>query len=227
MPTDDRGSVTIEGAIVLPVLAIVFVVVALGIHALSVRVALTKLVSDCVNCISAEATVYNLRPANMGDLAIANDVIDRCLEGNSLNRAQIEVVSLTIPYAGQAQNVELCLEYQMGAGSLFSRLVPNPRIRLSQKPWIDPRVSLDDLKESLLSYVYDWARSRDSGGDKLDDDSVVYVTKTGQRYHKSWCNCLRHSCNQMSFAEAVNYGYTPCEFCVLMTAELIGYPLER
>lgn len=49
-------------------------------------------------------------------------------------------------------------------------------------------------------------RSGSSGG-------VVYVTKTGEKYHRAGCQYLRKSQRAISRAAAVAEGYTPCSRC--------------
>ena len=44
-------------------------------------------------------------------------------------------------------------------------------------------------------------------------DCVVYVTRTGARYHKPTCSSLRRSRIPMTRSEAVARGYTPCKRC--------------
>lgn len=44
-------------------------------------------------------------------------------------------------------------------------------------------------------------------------DCVVYVTRTGERYHKEWCSYLRYSRFAISRSEAIQRGYTPCKRC--------------
>ena len=42
---------------------------------------------------------------------------------------------------------------------------------------------------------------------------IVYVTKTGRKYHRSGCGYLRESCIPISLIEAIQRGYTPCKVC--------------
>lgn len=42
---------------------------------------------------------------------------------------------------------------------------------------------------------------------------TVYVTKTGSKYHRSYCNYLRYSKLSVSLPDAKQQGYTPCSFC--------------
>jgi len=42
---------------------------------------------------------------------------------------------------------------------------------------------------------------------------IVYITKTGSKYHRSDCGYLRESCIPISLIEAIQRGYTPCKIC--------------
>lgn len=42
---------------------------------------------------------------------------------------------------------------------------------------------------------------------------TVYVTDTGEKYHRYGCHYLRASCNAISLSDAQNQGYTPCSYC--------------
>jgi hypothetical protein len=44
-------------------------------------------------------------------------------------------------------------------------------------------------------------------------DCVVYVTRTGHRYHMTWCRYLRQSKIPMSRSKAIAAGFTPCRVC--------------
>jgi hypothetical protein len=45
------------------------------------------------------------------------------------------------------------------------------------------------------------------------DNPIVYVTRTGHKYHTEGCPYLRHSASPMKLSEAVAKGYTPCSKC--------------
>lgn len=45
------------------------------------------------------------------------------------------------------------------------------------------------------------------------NSTIVYVTNTGKKYHKSGCSYLKKSKIEMSLTSAKNSGYTPCSRC--------------
>jgi len=52
--------------------------------------------------------------------------------------------------------------------------------------------------------------------DQADEDNikkVVYVTKTGSKYHRGTCHYLRYSKYPISKKKAIEQGYLPCKVC--------------
>jgi endonuclease YncB( thermonuclease family) len=45
------------------------------------------------------------------------------------------------------------------------------------------------------------------------DDTIVYVTKSGKKYHRADCPHVRSGATQLSLKEARARGYTPCSHC--------------
>ena len=50
-------------------------------------------------------------------------------------------------------------------------------------------------------------------GRQQPKECVVYITRTGKRYHKASCRSLRYSKLEITRAEAERLGYTPCRRC--------------
>jgi len=45
------------------------------------------------------------------------------------------------------------------------------------------------------------------------DDPTVYITKTGEKYHRLGCRYLSQSCIPIKLSDAIAQGYTPCSVC--------------
>ena len=45
------------------------------------------------------------------------------------------------------------------------------------------------------------------------EDPIVYITKTGAKYHTATCSYLRKSKIPISLSDAIRQGYTPCSRC--------------
>jgi hypothetical protein len=49
---------------------------------------------------------------------------------------------------------------------------------------------------------------------RQDESAItVYITDTGERYHRGDCRYLRYSKHAVSLKEAKRQGYTPCKVC--------------
>jgi len=44
-------------------------------------------------------------------------------------------------------------------------------------------------------------------------DTIVYITKTGEKYHTEKCSSVRSSKIAIELGEAVERGYQPCRIC--------------
>lgn len=44
-------------------------------------------------------------------------------------------------------------------------------------------------------------------------DQIVYITRSGKKYHSEGCRFLRRSKTPVKLKDAVNSGYTPCSIC--------------
>lgn len=45
------------------------------------------------------------------------------------------------------------------------------------------------------------------------DDPIVYITRTGHKYHLAGCEYLKRSCIPIRLSVAKAEGYTPCSIC--------------
>lgn len=44
-------------------------------------------------------------------------------------------------------------------------------------------------------------------------DSIVFITKSGSKFHTATCRWVSNSCIEISYSDAVSRGYTPCKTC--------------
>ena len=47
----------------------------------------------------------------------------------------------------------------------------------------------------------------------VSGDTIVYVTRTGSKYHRDGCSSLSKSKIEITLKEAVEEGYEPCKRC--------------
>lgn len=55
---------------------------------------------------------------------------------------------------------------------------------------------------------------------KANEDTIVYITKTGKKYHSGNCRYLSKSKIPISLKEAIQKGYAPCSVCSPPTIEV-------
>ena len=44
-------------------------------------------------------------------------------------------------------------------------------------------------------------------------EETVYITRTGEKYHRDSCRYLKKSKKSIKLSKAVDNGYTPCKVC--------------
>jgi hypothetical protein len=44
-------------------------------------------------------------------------------------------------------------------------------------------------------------------------EQIVYITRTGHKYHRAGCRYLRYSAIPVDINDAIGNGYTPCKIC--------------
>lgn len=59
----------------------------------------------------------------------------------------------------------------------------------------------------------DHSRNTAKASNKDKKSTIVYITKTGDKYHCSGCRYLKRSKIKISLKEAKAAGYTPCSVC--------------
>ncbi|MDO4502155.1 MAG: ComEC/Rec2 family competence protein [Coriobacteriia bacterium] len=50
-------------------------------------------------------------------------------------------------------------------------------------------------------------------GSTASSGTAVYLTRTGTKYHRSWCSCLRYSKIKTTLRSARSRGFDPCKLC--------------
>ena len=65
------------------------------------------------------------------------------------------------------------------------------------------------------------ANREDHHQQEHDRGVLVYITRTGSRYHLQGCTYLLRSCIPIMSGEAEDKGYVPCRVCVTKTAKPI------
>lgn len=69
----------------------------------------------------------------------------------------------------------------------------------------------DDELNAETSYSIDLSNAPTSS--TITNSEIVYITDTGDKYHRDGCRYLRESKHEISRNNAVSQGYTPCSVC--------------
>lgn len=83
---------------------------------------------------------------------------------------------------------------------------PEPK----EEPEPEPEPSYDtNAQDTCSAGDLDETETSSSASDEI----IVYVTRTGEKYHRESCSYLRQSKIETTLSEAVEDGYTPCSRC--------------
>jgi len=81
---------------------------------------------------------------------------------------------------------------------------------LGIKVWlINDIVNLKTETETIQTPILPFELKKDNN----KDNKIVYITRTGSKYHRIGCSYLRRSCIPISKKDAIAHGYTPCSRC--------------
>jgi competence protein ComEC len=98
----------------------------------------------------------------------------------------------------------ICLLLPMASCSSTNTTSPTRTQHATSAPsYQTPPVISNDYAEQ----IYEIPESSDK------QEIIVYVTRTGEKYHSAGCQYLSQSCIPMSLEDAVDEGYTPCSKC--------------
>lgn len=74
-------------------------------------------------------------------------------------------------------------------------------------------VDFSATRKTAASYISNPAPSSHSPAAEAPPESMVYITKTGKKYHRSSCSYLKSSKIPIDLSSAKKEGYTPCSRC--------------
>lgn len=78
-------------------------------------------------------------------------------------------------------------------------------------PW--PIIKMMAVTLIIVSVVFIYNFVADLFSDLFDDSPTVYITRTGDKYHRYECMYLSESCREISLRKAKRKGYAPCSVC--------------
>ena len=72
-----------------------------------------------------------------------------------------------------------------------------------------------------------WAPKVEEKKPEVSEDTIVYVTRTGKKYHTGDCRYLSKSKIPITLKEAIQKGYTPCSVCSPPAIEIEKPKIEK
>lgn len=105
--------------------------------------------------------------------------------------------------------------------SVTPTLTPSPTPKLTPTPTLTPKTTSYDVTpypledDPYYAAAFDEELYREHQQPLADiwRNQVVYITKTGEKYHEYDCPSLWNSCIETTVGDAVDDGYEPCERC--------------
>lgn len=220
-----KGSLTVEACIVFPVFLCFFFLLLLFLKIVYLQVVLGHATSEAAKEIAGKA--YSLKifeeleqelPVGIKeitgflDISAAKAIIDKHLP-DGFNKEAVRLSKVHFPHfnedtakadseiAVNKEDVVLELEYDFNINLPFwGKGVNIIRTAAIERAW-------------LYGGNSNYTRSAERGLDKINDSEIVYITRTGERYHRSNCRYLRMSKGPITIREAKKAGYTPCQIC--------------
>ncbi len=148
------------------------------------------------------------------------------------DKHKISLIFLTVfvSYAYMLSFLQICnyfgdaveFRHNVIATMIFDRVDTLDPEKISDPTQNIPDVFSYTLVDSSVAIYHpdalspDWGNEYDEVKDLLADlkyDSVVYVTKSGTKFHLEGCRHLNENARKIIYQNALTNGYTPCKVC--------------
>lgn len=176
----------------------------------------------------AGGLIDSLTPAywdmkSKGKYAIAEAILEEHLDSPLINRDKVRLRLVEFPQSKPEYDAGISMGKYEGSG-----LVPGEDfnmddtvVQLEYSYIINlPFNKAHEIKMVYTAVERGWINgssgiltSEEEGLDLEPEGSIVYITRTGIRYHRGSCWYLRRSKLPVEIEEAKERGYTPCKVC--------------
>jgi len=127
---------------------------------------------------------------------------------DKFNRADQSIQNLTDQVAALSQQNQNLIQQLLQLRAEFAE--PNT----PQTVLADNRIPVTFESKPVVSPTTAETKQVNTGQlNKNIDEIIVFVTKTGKKYHRPDCPSLTHSKIRLTLTEAIARGYTPCTRC--------------
>jgi len=158
-----------------------------------------------------------------GKYMIADALVKEHLDSPLINLKNARLRLVEFPQGKEEYNArsesELYKSFGMTPGKDFSsndvvlQLEYDYRVKLPFLEALNIKMVHTAVERAWLNGSYGVLTAKDEGLDLEPEGSIVFITRTGIRYHKGDCRYLRKSRIPISIEEAREKGYTPCKVC--------------
>ncbi|HKL41473.1 MAG TPA: hypothetical protein VJ962_02645 [Clostridia bacterium] len=185
---NNRGSLSIEASIGIFVIIIIFAFILSIMNALFINEVVNQgLYKTAVETSSLKGTNYTLYQSNISKTLMINSMKKQLKEDIKYNTYE------------KLLNSDLEVDYDYHKNEGIIQL--NYSFALIGKPIkVNKEITFRSFLHKDLSI-------------RTLDDHKVYITNTGNKYHKDGCFYLKHSKNEIILREAIKNEYTPCSKC--------------
>lgn len=234
---NQKGSLTVEAALLLPLLLVFFFTILVTVQAVTIQINLDQIASETAKIVAASAYPLNLAVPMGEDLSgdfqsfleMSQETtgIERLYRGLSVGKTQEQVISsitnifikgtplardkLVLSYIKLPQplwmevnggaDVVIEVEYPLGIALPFISQEIILRHRAIEKAWLAG--GNGNYTDSTEIGIFE----------KAQNHVVVFITRTGEKYHTSRCRYLRQSKISKELRDALKSGYEPCKIC--------------
>lgn len=158
-----------------------------------------------------------------GKYTIADALIKEHLDSPIINFKNARLRLVEFPQGNEEYNArsksELYKSFGLTPGKDFSsndvvlQLEYDYRVKLPFVEALNIKMVHTAVERAWLNGSYGVLTAEDEGLDLEPEESIVFITRTGIRYHKGDCRYLRKSKIPICIEEACEKGYTPCKVC--------------
>lgn len=158
-----------------------------------------------------------------GKYFIADTLVKDHLNSPLLNRERIKLRLVEFPQ-GKAEfsarsKSKMYESFGLTPGRDFNgedvviQLEYDYRVKLPFMKPLDIKMIHTAVERAWITGSFGVMTSDDEGFDLGPEESIVFITRTGIRYHRGACRYLRKSKLPIDMGEAKAEGYTPCKVC--------------
>lgn len=164
---------------------------------------------------------WNMKAA--GKYIIADALVDEHLDNLLINRDNARLRLVEFPqgkeeYKSRSESeayksLGLIPGKDFGSDDVVLQLEYNYRVNLPFVKALDIKMVHTAVERAWINGSFGVITAEDEGLDLEPEGSIVYITRTGIRYHKESCWHLRKSKIPIDVGGAEAKGYTPCKVC--------------